>query len=446
MSFDNPTNPSTVKNPVSETIQFVLPKADISDDDGQLYKKVAPIYTEALEALQRRGDIGDINTYCDLSRHITIEGNLTTNIIETEQLLADKFQALETSLEEARKHHLGYPYNMKYITGCAERLMPYSVNNLGGDSYTDSNYGLGSRGMEREVIDYIAKLYRADSYWGLILHNGTEGNFKALHLARLKLGKGTTIFHTDQSHYSIPDGAEMLGMSTCMIKSQPSGEMDYEDLAKNLEGKDPNKVIVIANFGTTFTGAIDQIDEIKKVAPLSYVHVDGALGGMMIPFLDPNMCNFTKGMDSLTISGHKFIGSPLTSSILVLNEAPEQSMVEYIGAKVIGGSRNGHMAPYLNEQIIRRAGSFGYEVISTIQTAEYLFGLLEQAGMNPLLLPMSNTVVFDCPSADVVKKYQLACQNYKGKPRAHAITMQQHIGDNDLLQRFVWDCKLGRIK
>ena len=77
-----------------------------------------------------------------------------------------------------------------------------------------------------------------------------------------------------------------------------------------------------------------------------YIHVDGAFSGMILPFVeDSQPFTFADGIDSISISGHKMIGSPIPCGVvMVYKEVSDKfSMeIEYISShdKTITGSRN----------------------------------------------------------------------------------------------------------
>ena len=66
---------------------------------------------------------------------------------------------------------------------------------------------------------------------------------------------------------------------------------------------------------------------------------------MILPFVEnPQAFNFADGCDSLSISGHKFIGSPLPCGIVVAKKSNVDLIaraIEYVGAldTTITGSR-----------------------------------------------------------------------------------------------------------
>ena len=188
--------------------------------------------------------------------------------------------------------------------------------------------------------------------------------------------------------------------------------------------------------GTTFTGAIDQVDRILKALEEKnirhfYIHCDGALSGMYIPYLKNDLLTFKKSIHSVCISGHKFIGTPFPCGVVIArNELAQQFSreIEYIGSKdsTILGSRNGHAALALWHAIQTRKNSFEKEVKSNINKAEYLVNKLEKNGIECLLNSHSSIVVFPKPNQKLVDRWQLSVE----KDKAHFAVMQQH---NDVI-------------
>ncbi len=72
-------------------------------------------------------------------------------------------------------------------------------------------------------------------------------------------------------------------------------------------------------------GGIDNIKRIQQdLASIGlerndyYIHADAALSGMIMPFVDqPHPYSFEDGIDSISVSGHKMIGSPMPCGIVL---------------------------------------------------------------------------------------------------------------------------------
>lgn len=350
-------------------------------------------------------------------------------------------------LEEQSRNHAGYPYNLKYDCSQLLPFLRFSINNL-GDPFIESNYKIDSRIFEQEVLAFFAKLYSVHDWWGYIISSGTEGNLYGLLLGRETYPDGI-LYASEDSHYSVAKAARFFKIPYVIVRSLPNGEIDYGDLQSRLDPKFP--VIINLNIGTTFKGAIDNLDLILDALEFRgiqrfYVHCDGALRGMFLPYLNPEAINFNRPIHSLSISGHKFIGCPMPCGVLITREALVEQLfkdIEYIGSKdtTIGGSRNGHAPLFLHHTIRQRQHLFEEEVLSCVKKAEYLYDKFEHLG-DCLLNPCSTTVVFPTPTSVTAIKWQLATQGRL----AHAVVMQNH--DDVFLARFareVVDNQVNRL-
>lgn len=88
------------------------------------------------------------------------------------------------------------------------------------------------------------------------------------------------------------------------------------DVGEALRRIDENTIAVGAVLGTTFTGQIDPIPELNRAlehlesetGQSVPIHIDGASGGFLLPFLDPDFAwDFRLShVRSINVSGHKF--------------------------------------------------------------------------------------------------------------------------------------------
>lgn len=165
------------------------------------------------------------------------------------------------NLKELTASHGGYPYNLNYDY---QELLPFirfTINNL-GDPYIFSNYKIDSRLFEQAVIDFFTALYHCADPWGYVTSGGTEGNLYGILLARQTFPQGI-LYASQSSHYWIFKAAWMYRMRYEAIASTASGEMDYDDLSAKINGKLP--AIINLNIGTTFTGAVDNLDQVLMI-------------------------------------------------------------------------------------------------------------------------------------------------------------------------------------
>lgn len=218
---------------------------------------------------------------------------------------------------------LGYPVSKDFNYDCLLEFLKYPLNNL-GDPFTASTWKVDTREFEREVIDFMALLFRAkvDNYWGYVTNGGSEGNLYGLYIARELYPRGI-VYYSQDTHYSVSKNLHLLNMRNIMIRSQPHGEIDYDDLAETLKIHRGTPAIIFANIGTTMTEAKDdlkKIDAILNDLAISerYIHSDAALCGGIAPFIEPRApFDFKDGADSISVSGHKFFGSPIPCGILI---------------------------------------------------------------------------------------------------------------------------------
>jgi histidine decarboxylase len=364
--------------------------------------------------------------------------------------LTQNFMSVDSLLERLAQRtevHTGYPYNLDFDYQKLWPLLKYMLNNL-GDPYVDGNYGINSKDFEREVVRYFASLYHLpeDDAWGYVTASGTEGNLYGLLLGR-ELYPNGILYGSEDCHYSVGKAARMFRLPFVQVRSQSNGEIDYDALYQVLASNRNPPAIINVNVGTTIKGAVDDLDKIVNILEdlkikRFHLHVDGALGGMLLPFMDGAFpIDFTRyPIGSMAISGHKFIGSPVPCGIALARKHQVQSFdVEYIGSTdtTIMGSRNGLTPVILWEAIQRRRDKFAQEVAQCRQNAEYLYSQLIARGSFALLNDFSTTVVFDRPPEIIAKRWQLACYSRI----AHIVVMQNHTPE--LLDRFLREVALS---
>ena len=139
---------------------------------------------------------------------------------------------------------------------------------------------------------------------------------------------------------------------------------------------------------------------------------------MTLPFIDdaPRF-DFTTGVQSMSISGHKLVGSPVPCGVVLAlksNVGRVSKEVEYVGSldSTISGSRNG-FTPILLWYAIKKYGFNGFKkmVRSCLRTAEYAVRKFEENGIKAWKNDYSITVVLPKPTEKVCKKWKLAIQD-----------------------------------
>lgn len=343
-------------------------------------------------------------------------------------------QAYDKHLQRNSSVHFGYPYNLMYNHEELYEFMKYTINNL-GDPYIPSNYGVHSRQFECAVIDFFAKLFKAEegSYWGYVTTCGTEGNLHGLLLARECHPDGI-LYSSKETHYSVFKAARYYRMDAKAIPTLPMGEIDYDHLAKEIAENRDRPVIINVNIGTTVKGAVDSLDRILRILhnlgiprERYHIHCDGALFAMMLPFVDfaPEI-SFKKPIDSIAVSGHKMLGAPMPCGVAFARKEHVKKVeqrIDYLNSvdTTIMGSRNGQAALYMWYSL-RKKGMEGLkrDVNHCMETACYLRDKLTDAGFTCRLNDLSSTVVLERPLDDAfIKRWQLACE----EDIAHVVVM-----------------------
>ncbi|HEY1024694.1 MAG TPA: histidine decarboxylase [Sphingobacteriaceae bacterium] len=337
----------------------------------------------------------------------------------------DDRQKVTDLLEKVKvksENTLGYPVAKDFDYS---ELMPFlhiPLNNV-GDPFIESTYGVDSREMEKEVVRFFAELFRAkgDNWWGYVTNGGSEGNLYGLYLAR-ELHPKAMVYYSSATHYSVQKNLNLLNMPNITIRSQENGEIDYDDLQSTIRMNRHLPAIIIANIGTTMTEARDDVKKIKAILKdlaisNSYIHADGALSGSYSAFLNPRPAfDFGDGADSIAISGHKFIGSPMPCGVVVVKKSHRDRIarsIEYVGSMdtTITGSRNG-LSPLFLWYTIKKLGTEGLKqrAIHSLDVAAYAERRLNEIGVNAWRNPNSITVIFSAPADIIIQKWQLASE------------------------------------
>jgi sulfinoalanine decarboxylase/sulfinoalanine decarboxylase/aspartate 1-decarboxylase len=137
------------------------------------------------------------------------------------------------------------------------------------------------------------------------------------------------IYTSKESHYSTSKNASFAGMgrnNIRYIKADSKGRMIPELLEEQIIDDLQNGGVptyVNATAGTTVLGAFDPIDKIADITEKykMWLHVDGAYCGSVI--FSEKYKHLVKGVersDSFSYNAHKMLGTPLTCSIILVND------------------------------------------------------------------------------------------------------------------------------
>lgn len=336
---------------------------------------------------------------------------------------SQRLNAYMKKAEERSKYFIGYPIAQDFDYSELYPLLKFPLNNV-GDPQVESTYDLNSRSLEQEVLKFFAALFQApaDNWWGYVTNGGSEGNLYGLYVAR-ELYPNGIVYYSEATHYSVQKNIQLLNCRSIVIRTQPNGEIDYNDLQQMVQMHRDQPVIILANIGTTMTEAKDDLGKIHQLLKTlaiknHYIHCDAALAGTYSALLDlkPGF-DFAHGTDSLAISGHKFIGSPIPCGVVLVKKNYKERIgktIPYIGTidTTISGSRNGH-SPVFLWYAIKKLGLEGLRkrALDCLEMAEYTRNRFSAIGVNSWSNPAALTVVFPAPSLVLRQKWQLATED-----------------------------------
>lgn len=264
-------------------------------------------------------------------------------------------------------YYAGYPVNTDFNYENLFELLRYPINNL-GDPFLLKN-PFSSHEYEIEVIKWFLKLYgfTDDSGWGYVTSGGTEGILFGIWQGKENL-TNPILYFSKYAHYSVLKCASITGIEYRIINTNDKGEMDYGDFNTKLVAN--RDAIVLATIGNTITSAIDNVANIKNITSKNniktYIHADAAFDGMILPFIETKVpYKLSSGINSLSISGHKIIGSPVPCGIAIIHRkhiTKSRRAIDYVTNTdcTINSSRSGFSALIL-WSAIKENNKSGYE-------------------------------------------------------------------------------------
>lgn len=195
-------------------------------------------------------------------------------------------------------------------------------------------YGLTAFNYLEELsLEWLAEMFELPEHMkGVYISGGSVANIVSLGAARQaafeSMGMDPAndgvqlpcrIYASADCHRTIHRAAAVLGLgraSVIAIEVDDQGRIKPESLRKLLEDADKTTVpvAIVANAGSTDTGAIDPLLEIGEIARENNIwfHVDGAYG--LPGMLDPKCKDLYQGLryaDSVCVDPHKWLGAPV---------------------------------------------------------------------------------------------------------------------------------------
>lgn len=178
--------------------------------------------------------------------------------------------------------------------------------------------------VELVTVDWLREIVGLpDSSGGLFVSGGSMANLTALAVAReTKLGgdmSRAVVYGSDETHSSLERALRVLGFRDDPLRTLPSDDafrIEPDALAERIRvdrASGLRPFCVVANAGTTNTGAVDPVEGLADVCRREdlWLHVDGAYG---VPaMLDRATRARFAGIelaDSVTLDPHKWLFQP----------------------------------------------------------------------------------------------------------------------------------------
>ena len=135
------------------------------------------------------------------------------------------------------------------------------------------------------------------------------------------------------------------------VATGPRGHMDCTSLHREVSRRKGQPAIVVATIGTTMTEAVDVVPQVHAALDAAgvrqrWIHADAALAGIPLALTGRHDFDLAPGgADSLSISGHKWWGTPIPCGA-TFTRRPHRwpgRPVDYIGSHdtTVTGSRPG---------------------------------------------------------------------------------------------------------
>ncbi len=388
------------------------------------------------------------------------------------------FDALQSNLDYRHKAVLGLPASFLdtevfYHDAPFLKEAPFlsamiaNPNHIGCHTLNESEAAFeGTQKIEAELIDICAKQIFAgkdESYDGYVASGGTEANIQAIWVLKRYFEKEfeaksseICLVYTEDAHYSMPKGASLLSLDSLVLNvDKESRQITSSAIERFEEARNNGKkhFIIVLNMGTTMFGSVDNIDPITQWADeldLSYkIHIDGAFGGYIYPFSDPNSkltFNHPK-INSFTLDGHKMLQSPYGTGIYLTRKGfIEYALTEeanYVKGKdyTLVGSRSGANAIAV-WMIMRTYGSEGWKmkIKKLLEKTNRLCDQLSDMGIEYYRNPSMNIVTIKSNYVDpkVAKDYMLVPDTHDENPNWFKIVVMDHVTQGQL-DRFLME-------
>ncbi len=238
--------------------------------------------------------------------------------------------------------HVGHPGYMGLITpspnpvGVIADFICSALNqNVGAYSI-----GPSAVAMERRVVRWLTDLCGYDAKaGGNLTSGGMTANFIGLKVGRDAVTRDRAqhdgiserwaVYASEERHVSIDKAVDAIGLGRNALRPLPTDEkfqVRLDALEESIAQDKKNGIrpmCIVGIFGTTNTGAVDNIRELRRIADREglWLHVDAAYGGgMLLSHEWPMRDRGLELADSITIDPHKWFYAPLDAGAVLVKD------------------------------------------------------------------------------------------------------------------------------
>jgi len=194
--------------------------------------------------------------------------------------------------------------------------------------------------MERRVVRWLTDMCGYDAKaGGNFTSGGMMANFIGLKVGRDAVTRDRAqhdgvrerwaVYVSEERHVSIDKAVDAIGLGRNALRTLPTDanfqvRLDALEEAITRDKKSGIRPMsIVGVFGTTNTGAVDDIRELRRIADREgmWLHVDAAYGGgMLLSHEWPMRDRGLELVDSITIDPHKWFYAPLDAGALLVKD------------------------------------------------------------------------------------------------------------------------------
>ena len=392
----------------------------------------------------------------------------------SEEIKTIVFNALKKNVDFRKGKFLGVPAshldeNVFYSEAPFLRDAPYmstmvaNPNNIGCHTLGESeSFFEGTQEIERELIKICAEdILKGDDNQqdGYVASGGTEANIQAAWIYRNFFIQNHNARHNEigllcstDTHYAVYKAVNILNIKIFTVpvdeetrKIKPDA---LDSVLRDAKNEGIKNFVVFANMATTMFGSVDEVtpyvEALKKYDFRYKIHADGAFGGFIYPFSDPDseLTFQNPEITSFTLDAHKMVQAPYGTGVFLIRKGfmnyavtPEAKYVQGQDITLIG-SRSGANAVAV-WMILCNYGPYGWEerIHTLLYRTNILCEKLDEIGIKYYRHPHLNIVTMPAGQfpVELAREYHLVPDNHD-HPAWFKIVVMSHVSLDVLIQ------------